>query len=313
MGAMTTIQSATPATLAEPAAPTVDLGQVSILIPAYNEQVGIAHTLEMLCACPQLENTEIVVVDDGSNDETASVVRSFARARLVQHTANRGYGAAIVSGLRASRRDYVVWCDSDGQHRVEDVLAVAERLVQGQLEYVIGVRGAGSHQDSNRRFGKWLLKLAVRFAAGREVPDFNSGLRGFRRDVLSRYVHLLPKGFGASTLTTLLMAEGNHIGESVSIVAQERIGKSSVKQLRDGLRTLQIILRIVLLFKPMQFFGGIGALLILTGLVYGFAKALIVGLGFPVLAALVVILGVQAFFFGFLGEQISAIRRERFN
>lgn len=287
--------------------------QVSILIPAYNEQEGIAYTLEKLCGCTLLDSAEIIVVDDGSTDGTANVVRGFPRVRLVQHIANRGYGAAIVSGLRASRREYVVWCDSDGQHRVDDLLAVASRLVNGRLEYVIGVRGADSFQDSNRRFGKWLLRLVVRFAAGDPVPDFNSGLRGFRRDVLSRYIHLLPKGFGASTLTTLLMVEGNHIGESVSITVDERKGKSSVRQLRDGLRTLQIILRIVLLFKPMQFFGLVGTALILTGLVYGFAKAFIVGLGFPVLAALVVILGVQAFFFGFLGDQISAMRRERFN
>ncbi len=287
--------------------------QISILIPAYNEQEGIAYTLEKLSTCAALDSAEIIVVDDGSTDNTAEIARSFPRVRLVQHSVNRGYGAAIVSGLRASRRAYIVWCDSDGQHRVDDLLAVASRLVTRQLEYVIGVRGADSFQDSSRKPGKWLLRQVVHFAAGGPVPDFNSGLRGFRRDVLSRYIHLLPKGFGASTLTTLLMIEGNHIGESVPITVNARMGKSSVRQLRDGLRTLQIILRIVLLFKPMQFFGLLGSTLILIGLIYGFAKALIVGLGFPVLAALIVILGVQAFFFGFLGDQISAMRRERFN
>lgn len=287
--------------------------QISILIPAYNEQEGIAYTLEKLSTCAALDSAEIIVVDDGSTDNTAEIARSFPRVRLVQHSVNRGYGAAIVSGLRASRRAYIVWCDSDGQHRVDDLLAVASRLVTRQLEYVIGVRGADSFQDSSRKPGKWLLRQVVHFAAGGPVPDFNSGLRGFRRDVLSRYLHLLPKGFGASTLTTLLMIEGNHIGESVPITVNARMGKSSVRQLRDGLRTLQIILRIVLLFKPMQFFGLLGSTLILIGLIYGFAKALIVGLGFPVLAALIVILGVQAFFFGFLGDQISAMRRERFN
>jgi len=93
----------------------------------------------------------------------------------------------------------------------------------------------------------------------------------------------------------------------------QRIGKSSVKQFRDGVRTLQIILHILLLFKPMKFFGIIGALLILVGTAYGFLKANLVGLGFPVLAALVIILGVQSFFFGLLCDQISALRREKFN
>lgn len=286
---------------------------LSIIIPAYNEEAGIAHSLERLCACPALEKAEIIVVDDGSSDRTAALVRGFSRVRLVQHTHNRGYGSAIRSGAKASRGEYIVWFDSDGQHRVEDLLVVAGRLVSGGLEYCVGVRGADSFEEGSRRFGKWLLRQAVLFAAGQPVTDFNSGLRGFKREILLKYLHLLPKGFGASTMTTLLMIEGGHYGENVPIVVQRRLGKSTVRQVRDGLRTLQMILHIVLLFKPLKFFGAFGGLFILVGTVYGFAKAFIVHQGFPVLASLLVMLGVQAFFFGFLCDQISALRRERFN
>ncbi len=286
---------------------------ISVIIPAFNEEVGIEHTLQAICSHPRLANEEIIVVDDGSTDQTRSVVAAFHNVRLVRHFTNRGYGSAICTGARAAKGEYVIWFDGDGQHQVEDLVIVADRLVCGQLEYCIGVRDESSYEDANRRFGKLLLKLAVQFAAGQPVPDFNSGLRGFKRDVLMRYLHLLPAGFGASTLTTLLMIEGSHYGDTVPITVARRYGKSTVKQFRDGIRTLKIILHIVLLFKPLEFFGLIGGILILAGAVYGVIKAFLVGLGFPVLASLLIILGVQAFFFGLLCDQISALRRERFS
>lgn len=289
-----------------------DFASVSVVIPAYNEEAGLGHTLEALCSCEQLGEVEIIVVDDGSTDSTAAVAAAYPRVRLLQHLYNRGYGSAISTGLRASHGEYIVWFDADGQHRVEDLITVAEHLTAQRLEYCIGVRGEDSFQETNRLFGKWLLRQAVFFAAGRPVPDFNSGLRGFRRDILFQYLHLLPKRFGASTLTTLLMVEGSHYGETVPIVVKRRLGKSTVRQVRDGLRTLNIILHIVLLFKPLKFFGMIGGLFILVGGIYGLYKAFMIGQGIPVLASLLVILGVQAFFFGLLGDQISALRRERF-
>lgn len=286
---------------------------ISIVIPAFNEEAGIEHTLRSLNDHPQLENYEIIVIDDGSTDRTGEIVSTFARVRLVRHLYNRGYGSAICTGVRASKGEYVIWFDADGQHQVEDLVAVSEKLAGGQFEYCIGVRGETSYNETNRRLGKWLIKLAMHFAAGRKVPDFNSGLRGFKREMLLKYLHLLPKGFGASTLTTLLMIEGNHYGDTVPITVARRYGKSTVRQFRDGMRTLQIILHIVLLFKPLLFFGIIGALLILVGGVYGVVKALLIREGFPVLASLVIILGVVSFFFGLLCDQISALRRERFS
>lgn len=285
----------------------------SVVVPVYNEESGIEQTLSALCSEDALAQAEIIVVDDGSTDRTSEIIKTFPQIKLVHHFFNHGYGSAIQTGTRAARGEYVIWFDGDGQHRVEDLVLVAKTLMTNQFEYCIGVRGDSSYEESNRKFGKWMIRQAVQFAVGQTVPDFNSGLRGFRRDVLMQYLHLLPKGFGASTLTTLLMIEGSHYGEIVPITVNRRLGKSTVKQFRDGIRTLQIILHIVLLFKPLQFFGLIGGIFILLGGIYGVAKAMLIGLGFPVLASLLIILGVQSFFFGLLCDQISALRRERFN
>ncbi|MEJ5314214.1 MAG: glycosyltransferase family 2 protein [Anaerolinea sp.] len=284
---------------------------LSILIPAYNEALSIAGVLRGLLEQPELQGAEIIVINDGSSDETSQIVRQFPTVRLIEHLANRGYGTAIRSGARVAQRPFVIWYDADGQHRPQDLVALAQKLISEGLDYCIGVRASGSYQDPERIVGKWLLRLVVRFAVGKSVPDFNSGLRGFKREVLLRYLPLLPKRFGASTLTTLLMIENEHFGGTIPIIAQPRMGKSTVRQLRDGLRTLQIILHIVILFKPLQFFGWMGTFLILVGLIYGFYKAFTVHLGFPVFGTLIILLGIQSFFFGLLCDQISALRRER--
>ncbi len=286
--------------------------ELSIIIPAYNEEPAISQVLEEICSEPALQGAEIVVVDDGSTDATCEQVQQFQRVHLIRHPHNQGYGSALRSGVKSSTGKYVLWFDADGQHRVEDLVTVAETLQREELDFCIGARETNSYQPALRKPGKFILRAAVRLAAGPSVKDFNSGLRGFKRDVIKRYLHLLPRGFGASTTTTLIMIERGYIGKEVPIVVQNRIGKSSVNQLRDGAKTLMLVLRIFLLFKPMLFFGGIGLVFIIIGGLYGFIKAMILGQGFPVFAALIVIFGFQSVFFGLLADQIGSLRRERF-
>lgn len=294
------------------AAPTL-LSEHSIIIPAFNEGAAIAGCLAALCAEPRLAETEIIVVDDGSTDNTAQQAGLFSgRVRLISHSANKGYSTALRTGMLQATKKYVTWMDSDGQHRLEDLLAVMETLEREKVDYCVGVRNAQSHQEKNRILGKWLLRHAVNFAAGQTVADFNSGLRGFRREVILPYLHLLPERFGASTTTSLLMLERGYLGAYVNITVQQRVGTSSVKIIRDGLRTLMLILRIFLLFKPLNFFGTIGCILASIGLVYGFWVALAEGQGFPILGAVIVLFGVQTLFLGLIMDAISALRRDAF-
>lgn len=286
--------------------------ELSIIIPAYNESQSIGAVLQALCAEPALDTAEIVVVDDGSTDDTCEQVRLFPRARLIQHRVNMGYGAAISHGVRACQGRFVIWFDADGQHQVQDLLSVARTMISENLDYCIGVREGASYQAPGRALGKLILKIAVVLAAGHAVRDFNSGLRGFKREVIKRYLHLLPRGFGASTTTTLLMIERGYLGKEVPITTRNRFGVSSVNPLSDGIKTLMLVLRIFLLFKALFFFGGIGLIFILIGAIYGIIKARIVGLGFPVFSSILIVFGIQAIFFGLLADQISALRREKF-
>lgn len=292
---------------------SLELPPISIVIPAYNEEAGISITLEELLKEEHLQNAEIIVIDDGSTDCTREIAKNFNQVKLVTHLVNRGYGSAIVTGTRAATTNYIFWFDADGQHRVDDLLLVARTLIDENWEYCIGIRDERSHVDISRVPGKHILKLTAQIITGESIKDFNSGLRGFQREVLIRYLHLLPKRFGASTTTTLLMLEQKHFGGGVPIIVRKRIGHSSVKSLRDGIATLMIMLRLLLLFKPLYFWGTIGASMIIGGFLYGFIETFRRSLGFPVFGALIILLGVQSLFFGLLSDQISILRRERFD
>jgi glycosyltransferase involved in cell wall biosynthesis len=286
--------------------------QISVIIPTFNEEAAIGITLTSLLEEPQLSEAEIIVIDDGSDDKTAEIIRGLPRVHLYQHRVHLGYGAAVTTGMRIATRPYVIWFDSDGQQQVADLLNVARTLVNADLDYCIGVRQPGSNQMANRIPGKLALRFLVQLTAGRPVADFNSGLRGFKRELILHYLHLLPKGFSASTTTTLIMYERNHLGQEIPITTKERIGKSTVRNLSDGFKTAIIVIRILLLFKPFMFFGSIGFLLIAVGAIYGFIKAFSLHLGFPVFGSLLIIAGFQILLFGVLSDQISLMRRERF-
>lgn len=285
---------------------------LSIILPMYNEAEGIGDVLKAMTSDERFKDSEIIVVDDGSSDGCGDVVAQFETVRLITHPRNLGYGSALVSGMRASTRKYLVWMDSDGQHTFDDVHAVASKMISEQLDYVIGARTAASHQPTSRRLGKSVLRAAVRLAAAQPVSDFNSGLRGFRTEIIKRYLHLLTGGFGASTTTTLLMLERRYLGATQPITVLERVGTSSVRQVRDGFRTLLLVLRILLLFRPLTVFFSIGLIFVTVGMIYGISLAIVEGAGFPVLGAVITLVGVQTLLLGLVVDQISAIRRERF-
>lgn len=286
---------------------------VTIIIPAYNEAQGIGKTLiELIEYVP--DEYEILVIDDGSTDNTFDMVNSIEHGniRCIRHKRNKGYGSAINTGCRNATGDIVVWYDADGQHRPEDLMAVVEKLKNEKLDYCIGIRSRNSHCDRNRKLGKFILSKIVNLLAKEPLKDFNSGLRAFKKEVLLRCLPLLPKRFGASTVTSFIMQEMEYKGGDCEILVRERIGKSTVKPLKDGIRTISLIVNIIILFRPREVFGTVGIVAIIFGVLYGVFSAFIDGLGIPVLSAIVCIFGIQTFFFGIISSQISQLRLERY-
>lgn len=282
----------------------------SIIIPAYNEEQAIESSLYELMEYIDKEHTEIIVINDGSTDQTAEIVSRISGVTLINHKRNHGYGSAIKTGCKQSHGQIIAWYDADGQARPQDLIAIIDQLKNRPYDYCIGVRSRESHVEKSRVFGKMVLGAIFKFISREPAGDFNSGLRAFRKNVLLKYLPLLPERFGASTVTTLLMTEEGYLGCEIPIISRQRIGKSTVRQFRDGIYTLKLIFNIVLLFRPMQVFGNIGFFSILFGLSYGLYRALWDGIGFPVLSAIIVIFGLQSLLFGLISEQISRLRRE---
>lgn len=289
------------ATPPAPSAPSA-ASDVTIVVPAFNEERGIGPVIESLA---RLESRpHILVIDDGSSDSTGAVARA-AGARVIRHAQNRGYGAAVKTGVRNSRTRYVLLCDADGQHRAEDVAKlIAARHPEAMI---VGERARGAYQVASRKPGKWLLTKVAESIAGERIPDLNSGLRIFDRALVSRFLYLLPDGFSASTTVTLLFYRRGFDIRYVPIHTVIRVGTSTVKPLRDGLATLYLILKLVIVFHPLRFFVPPGIALVAIGFTQGTYRALVSGRGFTVAGLLVAVTGLLTLFFGILADQISTL------
>ncbi len=281
----------------------------SIVIPAYNEAQGIGATLEAISASGLLKRAEVIVVDDGSTDETGSIVRKYP-GTLLQHPVNKGYGASLKTGIRYARTAKIVTMDSDGQHNADAIDEILRQLDRTPL--VIGERTADSHQVANRKLGKWIIRVVGEFLVEQKLPDFNSGFRGFDRKIIRSLLHLMPNGFSFSTTSTLaFLKEGYSVG-TVPITVTPRVGRaSSVRPVKDGIKTLMLLMRIIMLFNPPKIFLPAS---LAVGL-WGFLTAIFdiwntarVSNG----AVTVMVMAMFLFFFGLLADQIAILNlRER--
>ena len=286
-----------------------DYSELSICIPVYNEGAVVGSVITKVLEC--FSKAEIIVVDDGSTDDTFDVLSEFKNIILLKHTRNIGYGASLKTAMRKSSRSNILWMDSDGQHRIEDVKLVADRILMDDSDAVLGVRGKDSNIQHNRQLGKRVLNFIAQLVARDNIPDLNTGLRAFRRNVILRYLHLLPDGFSASTTSTLVMMKRRYSINYVNIVTESRVGHSTVKIFNDGIRTLHLLIRILILFDAFYFFSIISFFVIMVSIIYGGYVALTLKIGLPVLAATGLISGVMTFFMGLICDQIVALRIER--
>lgn len=279
-------------------------GQLSIVIPAYDEEAGIKSTLAGLIS--RLPAAEIIVVDDGSHDRTLEVAAEFENVVLVRHPFNRGYGAALKTGMTLASRDFIAWFDADNEHRVDDLVAMTRRLADEPVASVIAQR---DHPGASplRSWGKFVIRLLARSLSVQAVKDMNCGLRVFRREVITRYVPLLPNGFSASLTSLIVLLERGYPIAFHPVQLNKRVGVSKVK-LSDGFVALMLVLRILMLFVPMRIFLRVGFVLILIGVLYGSWVAITSGRGIPTLALGLVLSGVLAAFFGLTADQISQLR-----
>jgi glycosyltransferase involved in cell wall biosynthesis len=245
----------------------VSLG-VSVIVPAYNEEQGLAVVLDQL---RQLRDDshlelEVIVVDDGSSDSTISVAQKYD-VRLLQHPCNTGYGSALKSGILSAQHKYIVTVDADGTYPVHALPQLIGWLDGHGYHLVIGDRTAYFPNDSIfKQPLRWIYRLLVNYVTGVTVPDANSGFRAFRRESVLPFLSSFPPGFSFSTTMTLVFLLHGYFVGFLPIEYRQRIGRSKIKLGRDTIRTAQVLISTVMLHNPVKVFLPISSVFFLAGL-----------------------------------------------
>ncbi len=286
---------------------------LTVIIPAYNEEKGLRDTVLGILNVVKDNSWKIIVINDGSTDNTVSTLKGIKDIEVINHPYNKGYGASLKTGILNSKTDLVAFYDADGQHRPEDLVKLYENFAD--YDMLIGKREKDSHQEWIRKPGKWILARVANFLTGRKIPDLNSGLRVIKREVIRKMSHLFPEGFSFSTTSTIaFMNMGYNVGYS-PIVANKRIGKSTVKQLKHGSSTLLLILRLIVLFNPLKVFLPASLIIFFIGVIYEIYAGILTHADPPKLipaAFFMMITGILIFFFGLVVDQISELRKHSF-
>ena len=278
---------------------------VSVIVPAFNE----SHSIEGLVSGLRRAGSwhEILVVDDGSTDDTGSRA-ALAGARVIRHPYNKGNGAAVKTGIRQATGGAVLILDGDGQHRPSD----AVRLIDALREYdlVVGARSSFTQANGARRIGNALLNAIASYLAEHRIPDLTSGFRAARREQLLEFLHLLPNGFSTPTTTTLAFLRAGYSVHFEPIDAGVRQGQSKIRLGADGLQFFVILLKVITIFSPMRIFLPLSAASFALGGVYA-VWTIATQSHVTNSSVLLILLSVIIFLVGLVSEQISSLRFER--
>jgi glycosyltransferase involved in cell wall biosynthesis len=282
----------------------MSVAQTTVVVPAMNEAAGIGPLVTALRAIAPWH--EILVIDDGSTDETASRATE-AGARVIRHPYNKGNGAAVKTGIRQATGAFVLVIDGDGQHQPADAARLVSQL--DTYDLVVGARTPASQATWARRAGNALLNRLASYLASHEIPDLTSGFRAARREYLLEFVHLLPNGFSTPTTTTLAFLKAGYSVRFEPIEAAQRQGTSKIQLGPDGVKFLLILLKIITLYSPLRIFLPVSAAAILTGAAYA-VWTIATQSHVTNSSVLLIVLGVVVFLVGLVSEQISTLRFE---
>lgn len=275
---------------------------LTILIPCKNEAESLAQVLEDLTRiAPQ---AEVVVVDDGSTDNSARVGNDHG-AKVVSHRYSMGNGAAIKTGLRHAAGNVIVCMDADGQHDPQFIDDLLEGIEEG-FDMVVGARQPAGQANIGRslanRFYNWLAGLMV----GHTVKDLTSGMRVFRKNQALDFIHLLPNGFSYPTTLTMAFFRAGYSIKYVPITVSPRIGQSHISPIKDGIRFFIIIFKIGTLYSPLKVFFPISVGFFVLGTIYYLFTYITLG-RFTNMGALLFLSSAMTFMMGLVSEQITAL------
>jgi glycosyltransferase involved in cell wall biosynthesis len=280
--------------------------KISVVIPAKNESQGLRGFLSRLRAL--YPDVQVIVVDDGSTDDTRAVCEA-AGVTVLSQPYSKGNGAAIKAGAQAATGDYIVFMDGDGQHNPEEIELLLAKLAEG-YDLVVGARSGLASQASvarwsanafYNRFASWMV--------GHRIHDLTSGFRAVDRRKFLSFLYLLPNGFSYPTTSTMAFFRAGYSVGFVPITVRQRLGKSHINVLRDGVRFFLIIFKIGTLYSPLKVYFPLAVFLAGAGIVNYVAGA--IGSGafrFSNMSSLLLLAGLVVFLIGLLSEQFTNLQ-----
>ncbi len=280
-----------------------DIG-LSVIIPVYNEEESIKNTLKDLKNVMKDSKIkyEILVVDDGSTDNTAKMVKGDG-INLIKHPQNMGYGAALKTGIRNAKGGLILITDADGTYPAKDIPKLIEYA--DKYDMVIGARtGKNVKIPLHRRPAKWLLSKLANFLSGTRIPDLNSGIRVFRKKDIENFFRIIPSGFSFTTTITLAYLVNNYSVGFVPIDYLKREGKSKIRPIRDSVNFFSLIIKTITYFNPLKIFIPISILIFIAALFIFLYSFFITGRLMDVTIIVLVVASIQIALFGLFADLI---------
>ncbi len=275
---------------------------ISIIIPAKNEAEGLKAFLPKLCE--HYTHCEIILVDDGSVDNTAEVAQSCG-IKVIRHPYSMGNGAAIKTGARAAKGDIFIFMDGDGQHQSTDIPSLLEQFQKG-YDLVVGARSKHHQANTWRWLGNSLYNAIASHLVGQPVLDLTSGFRVVNAKKFKEFIHLIPNGFSCPTTITMAFFRSGYAVSYVPINVKQRIGVSHLRPFADGVKFLLIIYKMTTLYSPLKIFFPFAALHFIVG-IGNYAYTYSTQGRFTNMSAVLLSTSIVIFLIGLVAEQITCL------
>jgi glycosyltransferase involved in cell wall biosynthesis len=288
---------------------------LTIVVPAYNEGDSLISYLNELIEFCAENSFLLVIVNDGSKDNTKEILDSNSDTRnilkIIHHKVNKGYGGAIKSGIVAAETKYVITVDADGQHVLSDVIKLYNEIIGKDADMIVGSRKGSKSQTIYRGIGKSIIRRIAKWLMPLNIYDINSGMKIFNTVLAKKYINLCPDSMAFSDIIALTFISQRHLVLEVPIQIKTRKSGKSNASLKTAVDTIMEILNIVVLFNPMKIFLPISIISIASGLVWGIPFVL-QGKGVSAGMFLAIITGIIFFLLGLIAEQLSLLRKSNF-
>jgi len=284
---------------------------LSVIIPAYNEAENLPIILPQLMDYCRQRNWKIILVNDGSVDRTREVLESYPLTehfKVIHHKLNRGYGAAIKSGISNCDTEFCITIDADGQHRLEDVEKLYSCLKSKDADMVVGSRRGTPSASHARGLGKSIIRWIARILMTVPVYDLNSGMKIYTTGLAKKYIRLTPDTMAYSDIITLVFISNRHLVLEESITINPRLKGKSTIGINTAFQTVMEIINIVILFNPAKIFLPLAGLFVIAGLAIGL-PIMLAGRGVSTGSLLGIFTGIIFFLLGLIAEQLSSIRK----